>query len=76
MQQDFNHYPSLKIVYVNIIQDMFHGPSLFTIKGRVAWTALTLVFWLGGFVIAAAIPQGQTLSGMGEWSIYDISISS
>ncbi|KAH8817479.1 oligopeptide transporter protein [Xylogone sp. PMI_703] len=54
----------LKIVYVNIIQDMFHGPPLLSGKGRIAWTLLVIIFWVGGFLIAAAIPQIQTLSGM------------
>jgi hypothetical protein len=60
-----NHDTGLKIVYVNIIEDMFNGPPLLSLKGRFAWTTLVIVFWLGGFVIAAAIPQVQTLSGMG-----------
>jgi hypothetical protein len=70
-----NHETGLKIVYVNIIEDMFKGPPLLSLKGRFAWTTLVIVFWLGGFVIAAAIPQVQTLSGMGGWSNYAISIS-
>jgi hypothetical protein len=55
----------LKIVYVNVIEDFFHGPPLLSRKGRFAWTTLVIVFWGVGFVIAAAIPQIQTLSGMG-----------
>ena len=62
---DSNIDLGLKIVYVNIIEDMFHGPPLLSKKGRLAWTTLVIVFWVVGFVIAAAIPQVQTLSGMG-----------
>jgi len=54
----------LKIVYVNVIEDVFHGPPLLSFKGRLAWSTLVIVFWLVGFIIAAAIPQIQTLSGM------------
>jgi hypothetical protein len=53
-------------VYVNIVEDMFNGPPLLSLRGRIAWTTLVIVFWLVGFVIAAAIPQVQTLSGMGR----------
>jgi hypothetical protein len=55
----------LKILYVNVIEDFFHGPPLLSLRGRFAWTALVVAFWLVGFVIGAAIPQIQTLSGMG-----------
>ena len=54
----------LKIFYVNVIEDFFRGPPLLSGKGRVCWTTLVLVFWWVGFVIASAIPQIQTLSGM------------
>lgn len=56
----------LKILYVNVVEDFFHGPPLLSLRGRFAWTALVVTFWLVGFVIGAAIPQIQTLSGMGE----------
>ena len=54
----------LKIAYVNIVERFFKGPALLTTRGRFCWTALVLVFWWIGFVIGAAIPQVQTLSGM------------
>lgn len=56
----------LKIFYVNVIEDLFKGPPLITRKGRIVWSITVLVFWAVGFVIGAAIPQIQTLSGMGE----------
>jgi len=54
----------LKILYVNVVEDFFHGPPLLSRNGRFAWTSLVVVFWAVGFVIGAAIPQIQTLSGM------------
>ncbi|KAL1962113.1 hypothetical protein VTN77DRAFT_580 [Rasamsonia byssochlamydoides] len=54
----------LKILYVNVVQDFFKGPPLLTLKGRIIWTFLVIAFWITGFVIGAAIPQIQTLSGM------------
>ena len=59
----------LKILYVNVVEDMFHGPSLLTLRGRVTWSVSVVLFWAGGFVIAAAIPQVQTLSGMGTFMV-------
>lgn len=56
----------LKIFYVNVIEGYLKGPPLLSRKGRYAWSTLVLVFWAVGFVIGAAIPQVQTLSGMGE----------
>ncbi|KAF2147650.1 oligopeptide transporter protein [Myriangium duriaei CBS 260.36] len=54
----------LKIFYQNVVERFLHGPSLLTRKGRFAWSALVIIFWWVGFVIGAAIPQVQTLSGM------------
>lgn len=56
----------LKILYVNVIEDFFRGPPLLSTRGRYAWTALVILFWIVGFVIGASIPQIQTLSGMGK----------
>ncbi len=54
----------LKIAYVNIVERYFKGPALLSRKGRIYWSALVIAFWWIGFVIGAAIPQVQTLSGM------------
>jgi len=54
----------LKILYVNVVEDFFKGPALLSPKGRWAWSGLVIGFWVVGFIIAAAIPQVQTLSGM------------
>lgn len=53
-------------MYVNVVEDFFHGPPILSRKGRFAWSALVVIFWVVGFVIGAAIPQIQTLSGMGN----------
>jgi hypothetical protein len=54
----------LKVMYVNIIEDTFHGPSLLSLRGRMLWSLVVVAFWGLGFIIAAAIPQVQTLSSM------------
>lgn len=54
----------LKIFYVNVVERYLRGPPLLTKRGRICWSVVVLVFWWVGFVIAAGIPQVQTLSGM------------
>jgi hypothetical protein len=64
----------LKILYVNVVEDFFRGPPLLSKRGRFAWTALVVAFWAVGFVIGAAIPQIQTLSGMGMFPTFQASV--
>ncbi|KAK0280145.1 hypothetical protein LTR35_008296 [Friedmanniomyces endolithicus] len=54
----------LKILYVNFIENFLKGPPLLSARGRYCWSALVIAFWWVGFIIGAAIPQVQTLSGM------------
>jgi hypothetical protein len=54
----------LKVMYVNLVEDTFNGPRLLSIRGRILWSVMVVGFWALGFVIAAAIPQVQTLSSM------------
>ena len=54
----------LKITYVNVVERFFKGPPLLSTKGRIYWSILVVLFWWVGFIIGAAIPQVQTLSGM------------
>ena len=50
--------------YVNVIERYLRGPPLLSRSGRICWSLVVIVFWWVGFVIASAIPQVQTLSGM------------
>jgi len=54
----------IKVIYINIIEDWFHGPRLMTPKGRVIWTILVCLYWSLAFVIGSAIPQVQTITGL------------
>jgi hypothetical protein len=62
-------HTGLKVVYVKVVENLFKGPNLLTFKGRIIWSLLVVAFWTGGFVIGAAIPQIQTLSGMGAFFV-------
>ncbi|THU92102.1 hypothetical protein K435DRAFT_758442 [Dendrothele bispora CBS 962.96] len=54
----------IKVAYYNIVEDWFNGPPLMSRKGRYIWTIMVVVYWAVAFVIASAIPQVQTISGL------------
>ncbi|KAG6821307.1 hypothetical protein H0H93_000168 [Arthromyces matolae] len=45
----------IKVVYINIVENWFHGPPLLSRKGRYVWSS---------FIIGSAIPQVQTITGL------------
>ena len=53
----------IKVVYNNILMELFKFPSLGTKAGKLAWVAVVPVYWAIAFVIASAIPQVNNLSG-------------
>lgn len=55
---------TLQVIYVNIVQDLFHGPPLISRGGRFVWIGLVLGYWALAFVVASAIPQFSNISGM------------
>ena len=54
----------MKVMYVNLVEDTLHGPPLLSMRGRIIWSFMVVGFWALGFVIAAGIPQIQTLSSL------------
>jgi len=54
----------IKVVYINIVEDWFKGPPLMSHKGHVIWIILVFVYWTVAFIIGAAIPQIQTITGL------------
>ncbi|KAK4701208.1 hypothetical protein P7C70_g5023, partial [Phenoliferia sp. Uapishka_3] len=54
----------LKVFYITIIEDLFHGPSMTSRKGRMIWAPLVVVYWGIAFVIGSAIPAVGALSGL------------
>lgn len=53
----------LKIVYTEVLEPL-KFPSLTTSMGKVWWACLIPVYWAVGFIIAAAIPQLASISGL------------
>jgi len=52
-----------KVIYANIVQDIFGGPELVSKGGRYIWIGLVIGYWALAFVIASAIPQFSNISG-------------
>jgi hypothetical protein len=53
----------IKVVYNNLLMELFKFPSLGTRAGKLAWVVVVPVYWGIAFVIASAIPQVNNLSG-------------
>lgn len=52
----------LKVIYNNVLQDLFKFPGIDTKKGKMLWAALIPIYWAVAFVIASAIPQVANLT--------------
>ncbi|UZJ55734.1 hypothetical protein CBS101457_005054 [Exobasidium rhododendri] len=53
-----------KLVYYIVVEQWFKGPSLTTGRGFFYWMSVNVVFWVLAFIVGAAIPQVQTISGL------------
>jgi hypothetical protein len=47
----------IKVLYNNILMDIFNAPPLVTTTGKIIYAAIVPVWWATAFVIAAAIPD-------------------
>lgn len=54
----------LKIVYVEVFQEVLGFPPLTKRKGRIAWAVTVPVYIIVGFVIATGVPQLSYVSGL------------
>jgi len=54
----------LKVIYQNIVQDLFGGPELTTKRGKFYWIFMVPIYWATAFVIASAVPQFTNISSM------------
>lgn len=54
----------LKVVYVEILQELCHAPPLTTKAGKILWVVLIPLYWAIAFVVCAAIPQFSYISGL------------
>jgi hypothetical protein len=53
----------LKVLYVEVFQEVFNAPALTVSRGKWLWAAIIPIYWAVAFVIGAAIPQFSYISG-------------
>ncbi|KAK3357912.1 transmembrane amino acid transporter family protein [Lasiosphaeria hispida] len=53
----------LKVLYIEVFQEVFNAPPLTVSRGKWLWTALIPIYWAIAFVVAAAVPQLPAISG-------------
>ncbi|KAG9239710.1 putative N amino acid transport system protein [Amylocarpus encephaloides] len=54
----------IKVMYVELLQDLFHAPPLTSKMGKLIWVALVPAYWTVAWVICAAIPQFSYITGL------------
>lgn len=54
----------IKVIYNNLLIDLFKFPGLATNSGKLIWIAVAPIYWGTSFIIAVAIPQVSNLSGL------------
>lgn len=54
----------LKVSYINVVEDLCHGPSVYSRGGRLIWAVWAVIFWALAFIIGSAVPQINSLSGL------------
>ncbi|TAQ85399.1 hypothetical protein B7494_g6290 [Chlorociboria aeruginascens] len=47
----------IKVLYNNILMDLFNAPPLITTRGKFLYAAIVPLWWIVAFIIAAAIPD-------------------
>jgi hypothetical protein len=47
----------IKVLYNNLLVDLFHVPPLTTRGGKIIWVVLVPIWWSIAYIIAAAIPD-------------------
>ena len=47
----------IKVLYNNILMDLFRFPPLTTQRGKILWAVIVPIYWTIAFIIAASIPD-------------------
>lgn len=53
----------MKVLYVELLQEIFGAPPLTEFAGKMLWAAVIPVYWALAFIIGAAVPQFSLVSG-------------
>lgn len=51
----------MKTVYLEVCQELLHFPPITTKKGRVLWFIVGPIYWIVAFVLAASVPNLNTI---------------
>ncbi|KAF7942939.1 uncharacterized protein EAE97_006393 [Botrytis byssoidea] len=54
----------IKVIYQNIVEDLFGGPELTTKKGKLIWIAIVPLYWAFAFILGSAVPQFTNISSL------------
>ena len=54
----------MKTVYIEVFQQAFGFPEITTRRGQVMWYILGPIYWIVAFVVAAAVPNLNGISGL------------
>ncbi|SCV72670.1 BQ2448_4207 [Microbotryum intermedium] len=54
----------LKVIYTNIVEGLFKGPSLMSRKGQMIWLPMVIVWWVVAWVIGTGLPGLDALTGL------------
>lgn len=54
----------MKTVYIEVFEQAFKFPPITSKKGRILWYALGPAYWILAFVVAAAVPNLNGISGL------------
>ncbi|GAB7356348.1 hypothetical protein MBLNU459_g7138t1 [Dothideomycetes sp. NU459] len=54
----------IKVLYQNILKELFGLPDLTTKKGKLIWIGCVPIYWTIAWILAAAIPNFSALSGL------------
>ncbi|KAH8814916.1 amino acid transporter-like protein [Xylogone sp. PMI_703] len=54
----------IKVIYQNIVQDIFGGPDLTTKKGKILWVGMVPLYYSIAFLVASAVPQFTNISSL------------
>jgi hypothetical protein len=47
----------IKVLYNNILMDLFSAPPLTTKKGKILWAVIVPIYWSIAFIVAASVPD-------------------
>jgi len=54
----------IKVIYINIIEDLLGGPKMKTRAGRIGWILLVPAYWTLAFLVGSGVPQLSNISAL------------